>query len=91
MQRRFHGKAEIATTADASVEFLLTKLEELFHHGLKRRRGAPATFWPFVSQVLDPADTAALAMLKHISTDVGRGRATCSNRSRQSNGGTAAR
>lgn len=77
VQRRFHGKHEIATASDSSVSCLCTTLETIMLHGLKppRKRGGEHAFWPLVSSILTEEDASAMSMLRNIRTDSGKGRA----------------
>eukprot|EP00039_Didymoeca_costata_P005218 m.79648 g.79648 ORF g.79648 m.79648 type:complete len:772 (+) comp12721_c0_seq2:142-2457(+) len=76
VQRRFHQKQELATSADASVSCLCAQIEAVFMHGLKApKKGGDHAFWPFVKEALDPTDISALSLLTRITTDSGKGRA----------------
>lgn len=77
VQRRYHGKQEIATATDSAVTCLCQQFEAVFMHGLKppKKRDGEHSFWGVVSAILTNEDATAISYLQHITTDSGRGRA----------------
>eukprot|EP00041_Stephanoeca_diplocostata_P011119 m.180503 g.180503 ORF g.180503 m.180503 type:complete len:898 (+) comp18421_c0_seq2:191-2884(+) len=77
VQRRYHGKQEIATATDSAVTCLCQQFEAVFMHGLKppKKRDGEHSFWSVVSTILTNEDATAISYLQHITTDSGRGRA----------------
>ncbi|XP_058795776.1 sorting nexin-29 isoform X2 [Phymastichus coffea] len=75
-RRRFGGRAELATEAEACVLQLCAALERALEHGLARGPGPAARgFWPSVREQLARHERERFAGLRSVRTDRGRGRA----------------
>ncbi|XP_008198522.1 sorting nexin-29 isoform X2 [Tribolium castaneum] len=89
-QKRYGGKTELATEFDSCVVALCLTLEAVLLHGIRvnpqgsalkqvasslHLGGENPSFWPFVRTHLTKHEQERYAVLKHIWTDTGRGRA----------------
>uniref|UniRef100_A0A674N702 Sorting nexin 29 n=1 Tax=Takifugu rubripes TaxID=31033 RepID=A0A674N702_TAKRU len=88
-QIRFGGRKEIATDSDSRVICLCAQFEAVLQHGLKKSRGlaltaaalkqaaglSNLTFWFYVKEHLNRHELQRFYSLRHISSELGRGRA----------------